>query len=35
MEISTELSLGVVMTVLGTGVGASLLDKDDESDESS
>lgn len=32
VQISTEVSLGVVATLLGTGVGASLLDKSEEDD---
>ena len=32
VTISTELSLGVVVTMLGGGVAASILDKSDEED---
>jgi len=31
--ISTELSLGVVVTLLGAGVAASILDKDEITEE--
>ncbi|MGK3734226.1 MAG: putative tellurium resistance membrane protein TerC [Bacillariaceae sp.] len=31
--ISTEFSLGVVVTMLGIGVSASLLDKSDDDDD--
>ncbi len=33
VHISTELSLGVVVTMLGGGVAASVLDKEESSDE--
>jgi predicted tellurium resistance membrane protein TerC len=33
VEVPTEVSLGVVATLLGGGVGASLLDKSDEEEE--
>mmetsp|Transcript_15812 Transcript_15812/g.43733 ORF Transcript_15812/g.43733 Transcript_15812/m.43733 type:complete len:88 (-) Transcript_15812:1900-2163(-) len=32
IQISTEVSLGVVVSMLGGGVAASLLDKSDEED---
>ena len=35
VHVPTELSLGVVATLLAGGVGASLLDKSDEDEESS
>ena len=32
--IGTEISLGVVVSLLGIGVGASILDKDDSTEDS-
>lgn len=33
VNISTELSLGVVVTMLGSGVAASILDKEESTEE--